>query len=363
MSGGVDSSVAAHILKTQGYDVLGVFMKNWDEQDENGICTAKKDFEDVRSVCEKLDIPYFDVNFEKEYEQRVFNYFLEELKKGRTPNPDIMCNNEIKFKAFLEFALDVKADFMATGHFARVEHNSGSSILKRGIDNNKDQSYFLSGLSEAQLNRALFPLGKMTKQEVRKLASDLGLQNANKKDSTGICFIGERDFNAFLSNYLPNQPGDIKDISTEEKLGSHNGLMYYTIGQRKGLGIGGNGINEPWFVVDKEVGTKTLWVAQGKNHPSRFSHGLITESAHWISQKPEFPLKCTAKFRYRQKDRAVTVHAINENSLYVYFSEAETGITPGQAVVFYQEDVCLGNGIIKQAVRSKAEADTVLNSY
>ena len=357
MSGGVDSSVAAYVLKQQGYDVLGVFMKNWSEEDENGVCTAKSDFEDVRAVCEKLDIPYFDVNFEKEYEDRVFNYFLDELSKGRTPNPDIMCNNEIKFKAFLEFALDVKADYMATGHFAQVEHKDDTSILKKGVDKNKDQSYFLSGLTSTQLEKALFPLGRMTKPEVRELAHELGLVNADKKDSTGICFIGEKDFNVFLSNYLPNKPGSIKDIVSGEELGTHNGLMYYTIGQRKGLGIGGNGINQPWFVVDKDVQSQTLWVVQGKEHPERYAYALLTETSHWINKPPELPMNCTAKFRYRQADRKVTVYPYDEQQLLVVFDKPETGITPGQAVVFYDDEICMGNGIIQESIKEHAFID------
>ena len=357
MSGGVDSSVAAYVLKQQGYDVLGVFMKNWSEEDENGVCTAKKDFEDVQAVCEKLDIPYFDVNFEKEYEERVFNYFLDELRKGRTPNPDIICNNEIKFKAFLEFALDVQADYMATGHFARVEHYDDKSILKKGVDKNKDQSYFLSGLTSDQLEKALFPLGEMTKPEVRELAKRLELVNAHKKDSTGICFIGEKNFNEFLSQYLPNKPGTINDIVSGEELGTHNGLMYYTIGQRKGLGIGGNGINQPWFVVDKDVQSRTLWVVQGKDHPERFARALITETSHWINKQPELPLTCMAKFRYRQADRKVTVYPYEDKQLQVVFDKPETGITPGQAVVFYDGEICLGNGIIRESVKDPSFID------
>ena len=350
MSGGVDSSVAAYILKKQGYDVLGVFMKNWSEEDENGVCTAKKDFEDVRAVCEKLEIPYFDVNFEEEYQERVFQYFLNELQHGRTPNPDIMCNNEIKFKAFLDFAMDVNADFMATGHFARVRHLNEGNILEKGVDGNKDQSYFLSGLTNEQLQKALFPLGGMTKNEVRDIAKDLHLVNADKKDSTGICFIGERDFNEFLSRYLPNKHGEIKDSDSGKVVGHHDGLMYYTIGQRKGLGIGGNGINKPWFVVKKEIENDTLWVAQGKDNPARFAFGLITENQHWITHKPEFPIHCYAKFRYRQQDRKVTVYQIDQTRLKVVFDQPETGITPGQAVVFYDGNTCLGNGIIQAEI-------------
>ncbi|MCF8331776.1 MAG: tRNA 2-thiouridine(34) synthase MnmA [Bacteroidales bacterium] len=351
MSGGVDSSVAAYILKKKGYDVLGVFMKNWSEEDENGVCTAKKDFDDVRAVCEKLDIPYFDVNFEEEYQELVFQYFLDELSEGRTPNPDIMCNNEIKFKAFLDFAMDVNADYMATGHFARVRHLDTGNVLEKGVDANKDQSYFLSGLTNEQLQKALFPLGEMTKNEVRKIAKELELVNADKKDSTGICFIGERDFNEFLSRYLPNKPGEIKDYDSGNVVGHHDGLMYYTIGQRKGLGIGGNGINQPWFVVNKEIKNDILWVAQGKDNPVRFAYGLITETQHWISHEPELPIKCNAKFRYRQPDRKVTVHKINQNQLMVEFDKPEAGITPGQAVVFYDGNICLGNGIIKSEIK------------
>ncbi len=363
MSGGVDSSVAAHILKQKRYDVLGVFMKNWDEKSEHGVCMARQDFLDVEAVCKKLDIPYFDVNFEEEYNHRVFNYFLNELQKGRTPNPDVMCNNEIKFKAFLEFAMDIKADYMATGHFARIERSREGSILKKGIDANKDQSYFLSGLSSQQLDKALFPLGNMTKNDVRKIASELKLPNAKKKDSTGICFIGERNFNRFLSGYLPNQPGEIIDIDSGKVMGLHNGLMYYTIGQRKGLGIGGNEHNQPWYVVDKDVKTRVLKVVQGKNHPARFDHALITENSHWIKSAPDMPLNCMAKFRYRQADKPVRLIPMENQRLLVIFDQAQTGITPGQMAVFYQEDICLGNATIHQAVRSKKELKQIKDAY
>ncbi len=363
MSGGVDSSVAAHILQKKGYDVLGVFMKNWNEEDENGVCTARKDFDDVRAVCEKLDIPYFDVNFEEEYQDRVFSYFLEELQKGRTPNPDVMCNNEIKFNAFLEFALDVNADYMATGHFARVERTGKGSVLKKGVDAQKDQSYFLSGLSDHQLDRALFPLGGMTKEEVREIAADLDLPNARKKDSTGICFIGERDFNKFLSGYLPNQPGEIRDIESGKLMGRHNGLMYYTIGQRRGLGIGGNEQNQPWYVVDKDIETRVLKVVQGKNHPARYDHALITENSHWINIKPQLPLQCKAKFRYRQADNGVQLIPLENQRLLVVFNNPQTGITPGQLAVFYQDEICLGNATIQRGIKSKEELKEIKEAY
>lgn len=353
MSGGVDSSVAAWILKKQGHEVVGVFMKNWDEKDENGICTAQKDFKDVQAVCEKLGILYFDVNFEKEYKEHVFSYFLNELEKGRTPNPDIVCNNEIKFRAFLDHAAEFDADYIATGHFAKVEHTRNQHLLEKGIDNNKDQSYFLSGLNQEQLSKVLFPLGDMTKSEVREIAKDLGLANASKKDSTGICFIGERDFNNFLSTYLKNEPGPIRNVDNGDQLARHNGLFYYTIGQRKGLGIGGNGINAPWFVGNKDRQHQTLWVAQGRDNPARYSYGLITEDYHWIYEKPEFPLRCTAKFRYRQPDRDVMVYLRNENQLLVVIDSPEKGITPGQTAVFYKGNICLGNATIQQEIKQK----------
>lgn len=353
MSGGVDSSVAALLLKKQGYDVIGIFMKNWDESDDLGFCTSAEDYEDVRRVCDQIQIPYYTVNFEKEYWDRVFSYFLDEYKKGRTPNPDVLCNKEIKFKAFLEHALKLGADYIATGHYARVDFFDGEYRLLRGADPNKDQTYFLNQLNQYQLSKTMFPVGHLTKPELRKIAEDAKLATAKKKDSTGICFIGERNFKEFLSNFLPAKPGDI--YSLDGKLvGKHDGLMYYTLGQRKGLGIGGSGSGEPWFVVDKDLEKNILYVVQGESHPSLYSYGLIATDVNWISQK-EMPSKfiCTAKFRYRQPDQNVTVERLNANTCKVIFHNPQKAITPGQAVVFYQDMVCLGGGTINEVIKER----------
>lgn len=352
MSGGVDSSVAALLLKEQGYDVVGLFMKNWDDTDENGYCTATEDYKDVALVAEQIGIPYYSVNFEKEYWDRVFEYFLDEYKKGRTPNPDVMCNKEVKFKAFLDYAMDLGAEYVAMGHYARVEKDlDGTVHLLRGVDENKDQTYFLNQLSQAQLQKSLFPLGGMQKSEVRAIAERAGLATAKKKDSTGICFIGEKNFTEFLSNYLPNLPGRMMTLDGEDK-GAHAGLMYYTIGQRQGLGIGGGGdSNEPWFVIGKDLDTKTLYVGQGFHHPDLYSEYLEASEIHFTGDLPmprEF--SCTAKFRYRQKDTEVKV-VLDESGTKatVYFAEPVRAITPGQAVVFYDGAECLGGGLIDVA--------------
>lgn len=352
MSGGVDSSVTALLLKEQGYDVVGIFMKNWDDTDEFGVCTATEDYKDVAKVADQIGIPYYSVNFEKEYWDRVFQYFLDEYKAGRTPNPDVMCNKEIKFKAFLEYAIELGADYVATGHYARVERDEDGIVhMLRGVDNNKDQTYFLSQLSQAQLAKTLFPLGGMQKQEVRKIAEEAGLATAKKKDSTGVCFIGEKNFKEFLSNYLPAQKGNMVTSDGEVK-GTHDGLMYYTIGQRQGLGIGGNGkSNEPWFVVGKELASNTLIVGQGFHHPLLYSTKLEASEVHFTTngKKPN-EFRCTAKFRYRQQDTGVTVLLDDsQTKATVIFDEPVRAITPGQAVVFYDGDECLGGGMIDVA--------------
>lgn len=350
MSGGVDSSVTALLLKQQGYDVIGIFMKNWDDTDEFGYCTAEADAEDVRRVCEQIDIPYYTVNFEKEYYDKVFAYFLDEYKRGRTPNPDVMCNREIKFGEFLNKALDLGADYVATGHYARVVEEAGVYKLLRGVDNNKDQTYFLNALNQEQLSKAMFPIGHLPKPEVRRLAEEAGLYTAKKKDSTGVCFIGERNFREFLSHYLPAKSGDMVDIVSGEIKGRHDGLMYYTLGQRQGLGIGGSGTGEPWFVAEKDLERNILYVVQGDKHPSLYSTGLTASGVNWIAgqdQLPQGPFKCTAKFRYRQPDQGVTVTAREDGTLFVQFDEPQKAITPGQAVVFYDGEVCLGGGIIE----------------
>ena len=349
MSGGVDSSVAALLLKEQGYDVIGIFMKNWDDTDENGVCTATDDYEDVIRVCNQIGIPYYAVNFEKQYWDKVFTYFLEEYKAGRTPNPDVMCNKEIKFKAFLEHALNLGADYLATGHYAQVEDRDGERKMLRGLDENKDQTYFLNQLDQSQLEKVLFPIGNLEKARVRELAKEANLATANKKDSTGICFIGERNFKEFLGNYLPAQPGNMETFSGEVK-GKHDGLMYYTIGQRQGLGIGGSG--EPWFVVGKDLERNVLLVEQGFHNELLYSDSITAVNISFVSERPKpETFECTAKFRYRQPDNEVTVHLLEDGSAKVMFKEPIRAITPGQAVVFYDGDECLGGGTIDEVFK------------
>lgn len=351
MSGGVDSSVTALLLKQQGYDVVGVFMKNWDDTDENGVCTATTDYEDVAKVANEIGIPYYSINFEKEYWNRVFEYFLAEYKQGRTPNPDVMCNKEIKFKAFLDYAEELDADYVAMGHYAQVSRDEDGTVhMLRGADGNKDQTYFLSQLSQAQLQKAMFPIGHLQKPQVREIAEAAGLATAKKKDSTGICFIGERNFKQFLSNYLPAQPGKMMTPEGEVK-GQHDGLMYYTIGQRSGLGIGGNSQNsEPWFVVGKDIEKNILYVGQGFNHPMLMATSLDASGLSWTTgaaRGAEFHV--TAKFRYRQQDVGVTVKMVDDDHAKVIFDEPVRAITPGQAVVFYDGEECLGGGTIDHA--------------
>jgi tRNA (5-methylaminomethyl-2-thiouridylate)-methyltransferase len=356
MSGGVDSSVAAILLKEQGYEVIGVFMKNWEEKDDNGNCMAEEDYKDVIAVAEQLDIPYYSVNFVKEYWDKVFTYFLDEYKKGRTPNPDVMCNKEIKFKAFLDYAIKLGADYVATGHYARIIHEEKDgkikSVMLRGIDDNKDQTYFLCQLSQKQLEKVLFPIGEYTKPQIREIAEKYNLATAKKKDSTGICFIGERDFNEFLSKYLPAKGGNI--VNTEGKiLGKHNGLMYYTIGQRKGIGIGNSkeGTGEPWFVVDKNLETNELIVTQG-DKSVLYSKGLIATDFNFINMEDmEFPLECTVKFRYRQSDSKAVIKKLPDEKYEVLFDEPQKAVTPGQIVVAYKDEVCLGGGVIDEIIK------------
>jgi len=351
MSGGVDSSVAALLLKEQGYDVIGIFMKNWDDTDENGVCTATEDYEDVIRVCNQIGIPYYAVNFEKQYWDKVFTYFLDEYKAGRTPNPDVMCNKEIKFKAFLEHAMTLGADYLATGHYARVEYQDGEYKMLRGLDENKDQTYFLNQLGQDQLSKVMFPIGNIEKSKVRELAKEANLATATKKDSTGICFIGERNFKEFLSQYLPAQPGKMETLSGEVK-GKHDGLMYYTIGQRHGLGIGGSG--DPWFVIGKNLEKNILYVDQGFDNELLYSDWITATDVSWVSdQIPTSGLKCTAKFRYRQPDNNVTVEIIDGHSVKIRFDQPIRAITPGQAVVFYRGEECLGGGTIDKVYKGE----------
>ncbi|MBQ4167588.1 MAG: tRNA 2-thiouridine(34) synthase MnmA [Clostridia bacterium] len=348
LSGGVDSSVAALLLKEQGYDVVGVFMKNWEEKDENGVCTATADREDALRVADKLGIPCYTVNFTKEYMDRVFSYFLDEYRRLRTPNPDILCNTEIKFKAFLEFAMGLEADFLATGHYARLSGQGEGERLRllRAADMGKDQTYFLAGLTQDKLRRVLFPIGGLLKSEVRELAKKAGLATAEKKDSTGVCFIGERNFKEFLMNFLPAQPGEIVDL-TGRRLGRHDGLMYYTLGQRKGLGIGGKdfGSGESWFVVGKDMERNLLIVQQGE-HEELYSTSLTCEKVGFVTEPPS-PVffRCTAKFRYRQPDQGVSVTLTGEGCR-IDFDEPQRAVTPGQWAVLYMGEECLGGGEI-----------------
>jgi tRNA-specific 2-thiouridylase len=351
MSGGVDSSVSAWLLQQQGYQVEGLFMKNWEEDDGEEYCTAADDLADAQAVCDKLGIKLHKINFAAEYWDNVFEHFLDEYKAGRTPNPDILCNKEIKFKAFLEFAAeDLGADYIATGHYVRRADVAGKSQLLRGLDGNKDQSYFLYTLSHQQIAQSLFPVGELEKPEVRRIAEELDLITAKKKDSTGICFIGERKFRDFLGRYLPAQPGEIETVEGEI-VGEHQGLMYHTLGQRKGLGIGGRkeSNDDPWYVVDKDVARNRLIVAQGGDHPRLMSVGLIAQQLHWIDRQPvTSPLRCTVKTRYRQSDIPCEILPLGDDRIEVRFDEAVAAVTPGQSAVFYLDDVCLGGGIIEQ---------------
>lgn len=354
MSGGVDSSVSAFILQQQGYQVEGLFMKNWEEDDDTDYCTAAADLADAQAVCDKLGIHLHKINFAAEYWDNVFEHFLSEYKAGRTPNPDILCNKEIKFKAFLEYAAeDLGADYIATGHYVRRRDVNGQSQLLRGLDNNKDQSYFLYTLSKDQVAQSLFPVGDIEKPIVRSIAEDLGLVTAKKKDSTGICFIGERKFKDFLARYLPAQPGDIK--TTEGKvIGRHQGLMYHTLGQRKGLGIGGvKGMDEnAWYVVEKDLVNNVLVVAQGLDNSALLSGGLIAQQLHWVDRQPiREPLRCTVKTRYRQTDIPCEIIPINDDSIEVRFDEPQIAVTPGQSAVFYQGELCLGGGVIERQIK------------
>lgn len=353
MSGGVDSSVSAYLLLQQGYQVEGLFMKNWEEDDTDEYCAAATDLADAEKVCETLGIPLHTVNFAAEYWDNVFEHFLHEYKLGRTPNPDIMCNKEIKFKAFLEFAAEaLGADYIATGHYCRRQFSDGKWQLLRGLDSNKDQSYFLYTLSHEHIAQTLFPVGDIAKPEVRRIAEEQGLVTADKKDSTGICFIGERKFKDFLQQYLPAQPGPIVTVDGHQ-VGEHEGLMYHTIGQRKGLHIGGlaDASDQPWYVVDKDVANNHLIVAQGKHHPRLFSRGLVAGQLHWVNREvPSGDFRCVVKTRYRQEDIPCRVIVRNPEQIEVIFDQPVAAVTPGQSAVFYLGDVCLGGGIIEQRI-------------
>lgn len=354
MSGGVDSSVSAYLLLQQGYQVEGLFMKNWEEDDNDEYCAAAEDMADAQAVCDKLGIKLHKVNFSAEYWDNVFEYFLAEYKAGRTPNPDIMCNKEIKFKAFLEFAAEaLGADYIATGHYVRRRYQDGHWQMLRGLDHNKDQSYFLYTLAEQHIAQTLFPVGDLEKPAVRAIAEQQGLVTHDKKDSTGICFIGERKFKDFLQQYLPAQPGDIVSIDDGKIIGRHEGLMYHTLGQRKGLGIGGlrDGGDDPWYVVGKDLTLNQLLVAQGHDHPALLSSGLIASQLHWVDRTgPQQICRLTVKTRYRQHDIPCTVTPRSDGRLQVTFDSPQKAVTPGQSAVFYLDEVCLGGGIIDEAL-------------
>lgn len=345
LSGGVDSAVAALRLIEQGHRVEGLFMKNWEDDDDDGYCAAAEDLAEAKRVAETLEIPLHKVNFAKEYWDRVFTYFLDEYRAGRTPNPDVLCNKEIKFKAFLEYAQRLGADAIATGHYARIDAHAN---LLRGCDPLKDQSYFLNALTKKQLEKSVFPLGELCKTEVRRRAREAGLSNHQRKDSTGICFIGERRFREFLARFLPARPGPIK-TPQGQRLGTHQGLMYYTLGQRQGLGVGGTPQSEssPWYVAQKHLTSNELIVVQGHDHPLLLSSGLLTKVPHWISGNPPASrFTCTIKTRYRQADEVCEV-TLGPDHAHVSFSQPQRAITPGQFAVFYQGDICLGGAVIE----------------
>ncbi|MBO5714567.1 MAG: tRNA 2-thiouridine(34) synthase MnmA [Clostridia bacterium] len=350
MSGGVDSSVAALILKEQGYNVIGLYMSNWEETDECGHCTGEEDYTDVRRVANKIGIPYYSVNLSKQYMDRVFSYFLEEYNAGRTPNPDVLCNREIKFKDFKDEAKRLGADYIATGHYCDILHDGDTHYLLKAKDQSKDQTYFLNQLSQEQLDGVLFPLGKMDKSEVRRIALENGLATAEKKDSTGICFIGERNFRNFLLNYIPAKPGKMMTYDGKV-LGEHIGLMYYTIGQRRGLNIGGQKGDDGsrWFVIEKDLKNNILYVAHGEED-KLFSKGLLMNSVNWIPREPDKKVfECTAKFRYRQPEQKCTVNILDDG-IRVDFAERQRAITEGQFAVFYDGDKCIGGGVIEKAL-------------
>lgn len=350
MSGGVDSAVSALLLARAGHEVIGVFMKNWEETDEDGICTATSDWEDVQATCEAIGIPYYAVNFTREYRDRVFSHFLSEYQKGRTPNPDVLCNREIKFKAFLDFAMGLGAEKLATGHFARLRREPDGIRLLRGADPVKDQSYFLYMLTQAPLSRALFPVGELTKAQVREIAREAKLPVAEKRDSTGVCFIGERDFKAFLQGFLPAQPGDI--VTPDGRvIGRHDGLMYYTLGQRRGLGIGGTKEGGGrWFVVEKDLEANRLIAMQGQDSPRLYSRVCEAGDATWIAgSAPKASFDCLAKYRYRQADQRVHVEADGAKLLVTAY-EPQRAVTPGQSVVLYDGEICLGGAVADRVI-------------
>ncbi len=347
MSGGVDSSVSALVLKEQGYHVIGMFMKNWEEKTPDGICTSAADYEDVARVCKHIDIPFYGLNFVKEYWDSVFRHFIEEFRLGFTPNPDILCNREIKFKAFYDKAKQLGVDYLATGHYCRNELSNGKHLLVKGVDGNKDQTYFLYTIKERILQNVLFPIGNLQKTQVREIARKNALATAEKKDSTGVCFIGERNFKQFLSQYINPRPGKFETLDGKV-IGEHDGIAYYTIGQRKGLAIGGPG--EAWFVIGKDPQRNVVLVGQGAMHPGLYCDELVATDLTWVSEDaPAYPLSCFAKIRYRQPDQECIIKSADNGKLNVCFKIPQRAVTPRQSIVFYQGEVCLGGGIIESA--------------
>ena len=340
MSGGVDSSVSAFLLKELGFQVIGLFMKNWEETDSQGVCKASKEYDDVVRVCQQLQIPYYSVNFIEEYREMVFTQFLADYKAGLTPNPDILCNREIKFKVFLDKAMELGADFLATGHYCRTSNGK----LYKGIDPGKDQSYFLHAVQNGALNKVLFPVGHLTKKEVREIARQNHLATSEKKDSTGICFIGKRDFKPFLAQYLGTKPGDFQTLDGTV-VGRHDGLAFYTLGQRRGMGLGGEG--DAWYVVGKNTKENIVYVERGDMHPALFADYLIADQFTWIDEAPPLPYRCRAKIRYRQEDHPCTIQTLENGSARIDFDQPQRAATPGQSVVFYNEEECLGGGVIQ----------------
>jgi tRNA-specific 2-thiouridylase len=338
MSGGVDSSVSALLLKQQGYEVIGLFMRNWEDKD--GTCTASQDYDDVVRVCNAIDIPYYTINFAQEYMDTVFSHFIRELKLGYTPNPDILCNREIKFKVFFQKAMELGADYLATGHYAQTQDGQ----LLRSVDQDKDQTYFLYTLKKETLEKVLFPIGHLNKTQVRQLAKEHGLSTAEKKDSTGICFIGERKFRDFISEYIPYQEGRFETLAGQS-VGTHQGAAFFTIGQRKGLKIGGPG--EAWFVVSKDINRNIVYVEQGDDHPALYGTVLTATEISWVSGvSPEVPFRCTSKIRYRQVDQECLIEKIEDDKVFVSFPQPQRAITPRQAIVFYDGPLCLGGALI-----------------
>jgi tRNA-specific 2-thiouridylase len=352
MSGGVDSSATAILVKLLGFKTIGMFMKNWEEIDADGVCTAEEDFHDVIKVCEEIDIPYYSVNFSEEYKNNVFNDFVAEYKMGHTPNPDILCNREIKFKVFFEKAKSFGADFLATGHYCQSLNEDGHTKLVKGLDRNKDQTYFLYAIKEHVLKDVMFPIGHLPKPKVRAIAEKFNLITFDKKDSTGICFIGERNFKEFLSNYIKGQKGKFVNLDNEREMGTHDGMCFYTIGQRKGLGLGGPG--GPWFVAKKDIDNNIVYVVEGEENPALYADELVATEISWIGEGPSLPLKCMAKIRYRQADQECLIEKQGDD-LHIRFMKPQRAIAIRQSIVIYRGDICLGGAIIKQSGQTYKE--------